>query len=118
MYTAQNGIFNKPGSKFDEEYYFAGWSYGFETKFQKLDIISDPYLKDEFNLDYDSYVYRYSFTDDYRLSESKTESCLYEEEFSGSIAQRTITKTDPSYIDLTQAPSFQIALTRIFTRYN
>ena len=46
MYTAPNGIIRVPSNSQDDNYYFAGWSYGFETKYQKLDPSTYPTIKD------------------------------------------------------------------------
>ena len=33
MYTAQNGLINMPSTWEREDYFFAGWSRGFKTKY-------------------------------------------------------------------------------------
>jgi hypothetical protein len=93
MFAASNGIINKPGTYQQEDYYFAGWSYGFETKYQSLTPTSHPTVKDADDLDYDSFVYKYNFVD------SDTKQCLYEEEINHSDARRRITQTSASAID-------------------
>jgi hypothetical protein len=45
MYSGLNAIVNVRGSSNDEKYYFAGQSYGFETKYQVADSSSsDSYV--------------------------------------------------------------------------
>jgi hypothetical protein len=100
MYSASQGIFNKRGTYQDEHYYYAGWSYGFETKYQKLDPVSYPEVKDSANLDYDTYVY-YA---DFNLADDN--NCLYQEEVSSSDARRRLDKTSQSAID-NSASSFE-----------
>lgn len=100
MYSASHGIFNKPGTYQDEHYYYAGWSYGFETKYQKLDPVSYPSVKDSANLDYDTYVY-YA---DFNMADDN--NCLYQEEVSSGDAKRRITRTGQSGID-NSASSFE-----------
>jgi hypothetical protein len=63
MYSATNGLVYEPGSSGDEIYFFAGWSFGFETKFQSLTPDSQPSIKKADDLDYDAYVYKYGFSD-------------------------------------------------------
>jgi hypothetical protein len=95
MYHAQDGILNYPTSNNrDEVYYFAGWSFGFETKYQTLTPTTYPDVKDVDDLDYDAYVYKYDFNE--RDSNKK---CLYEEEQSKSDIRRRITLTGSSSID-------------------
>ena len=60
-------------------------SLGFETKYQYLG--PDLPVKDENNLDYDSYVYKYGFNEDY------TSQILYEEEISRNEMRRQLTFT-------------------------
>ena len=47
MYSASQGLFH-----IGEDYYFAGWSYGFKTNYQNL-------VPDFINPKLDAYVYRY-----------------------------------------------------------
>ena len=70
MFSASNGLIYSPGSPSEENYFFAGWSLGFDTKYQNLGPKSLD--KDENNMDYDSYVYKYGFNNDY------TSQVLYE----------------------------------------
>ena len=93
MYSANNGLIYIPGGTGDENYFFAGWSYGFETKYQKLTPDSHPSVKDAAELDYDVYVYKYGFNDDY------TARFLYEEEINKSDMRRRMTLTGQSAID-------------------
>ena len=97
MYTAENGILNVAGTYEDENYYFSGWSKGYETKYQKLNWETFPDIKEKSAEDADSYVYKYDFKD------SKTKHCLYEEEISRGDARRRITKTSTSSIDSSQS---------------
>ena len=97
MYSANQGLISIPGTSSDENYFFAGWSFGFETKYQSLTPTSHPSVKDAAELDYDVYVYKYGFNDDY------TTRFLYEEEISKSDMRRRMTLTGQSSID--NAPS-------------
>lgn len=97
MYSASHGIVNKRGTYQDEHYYYSGWSYGFETKYQKLDPTSFPTVKDSANLDYDTYVYSVDF------NAADEHQCLYQDEISNSDARRRMTKTSASAID--ESPS-------------
>ena len=93
MYSANQGLINIPGGTGDENYFFAGWSFGFETKYQVLTPASHPSVKSETELDYDVYVYKYGFNDDY------TTRFLYEEEINKSDMRRRMTLTGQSSID-------------------
>lgn len=108
MYAASHGIINIPGTYQTEDYFFSGWSYGFETKYQILDPTTFPDIKDVDDLDYDTYVYKYNFAN------SDTEQCLYEEEISNSDARRRITKTSASSID-SSASTTTASLEKILT---
>lgn len=111
MYAASQGIVNKRGSYLNEDYYFAGWSYGFQTKYQELSSTATPTVKDVDSPDFDSYVYKYNFAN------SDTKNCLYEEEISNSDVRRRITKTSQSSID--DSPSSTTAgLTKIVSVWN
>ena len=110
MYAAHNGIINKPGNYENEDYYFAGWSRGYETKYQELSPTKWPDIKNvDDGPDFDSYVYKYNFAD-----KSATDHCLYEEELSKNDARRRITKTSSSSID-DGASSTTAGLTKIVT---
>jgi len=111
MYSAPHGIFNKRGTYQDEHYYYAGWSYGFQTKYQKLDPTSYPEVKDSAVFwDYDTYVYYADF------NEADSNNCLYQEEVSSSDARRRLDKTSQSAIDNT-ASSFEVGLTKIVSLF-
>ena len=59
MYSAKNGLLNFPGKSSEENYLFAGWSFGFKSKYQSLLLDTNQDEKD----DYDAYVYKYGFKD-------------------------------------------------------
>ena len=88
MYSASNGLINIPGDSNQENYFFAGWSYGFETQYQSLTPDSYPQIKNSTELDYDVYVYKFNFYDDY------TSTFLYQEEINQNDMSRRLTKTN------------------------
>jgi len=55
MYSGLNAIVNTRGSTSDEMYYFAGWSEGYQTKYQTVDSSNkDAYVMSiDFNADAD-----------------------------------------------------------------
>ena len=93
MYSANNGLIYEPGTSSDEIYFFAGWSFGFETKFQSLTPDSHPSIKKADELDYDAYVYRYGFND------NSTAKRILAEEISNGDMRRRMTLTGQSSID-------------------
>ena len=74
MFTANNNLFWK-----DESIYFAGYSYGFETKYQQV-------KHEEERLNHDTFVYKYDF--------NQSNDCLISKETKlSSISDIVETKT-------------------------
>lgn len=71
MYSASQALFHRDG-----QYYFTGWSYGFQTSYQTLEA-------DATNPKYDAYVYRYEFGRD-------SYTCLRRRELSASEVNRRL----------------------------
>lgn len=78
MFSADNGLL-----AIDEYLFFAGWSYGFQTRLQELE-------KDSASPDFDTYVYKYLY------DHSNSESCVYEQEISSSTVARQMDKLSSS----------------------
>ena len=75
MYSANNGlIFGQ-----DSDVYFAGWSYGYQTKYQTVDQNQNLWFKNPEDLDYDVYVYKYDID---HLNNDLTSDYLYEKKHS------------------------------------
>ena len=95
MYSATNGLVNEPGSSGDEIYFFAGWSFGFKSKYQSLTPDSQPSIKKADDLDYDAYVYKYALNGN---STSQNMNILAED-ISKSDMRRRMILTGQSSID-------------------
>ena len=67
MYSTANGVF---GTGKTEDYYFAGYSEGFQTQYRQYLSGKDNWP--ETNNNYDTYVYKFNFN-----NAGATERCLY-----------------------------------------
>ena len=114
MYSATNGLVNEPGSSSDEIYFFAGWSFGFKSKYQRLTPDSQPSIKKADDLDYDAYVYKYALNEN---STSQNMNILAED-ISKSDMRRRMTLTGQSSIDNEPSTTFAglFKIVSLFTR--
>lgn len=88
----------------NEDFFFAGWSYGYKTKFQKL-------VKDEEDADFDAYVYKFKFDQDISYTD-----CLYQRTISVSDANKQLEKKSTSTISQTSIYTLSTLRSRIEDR--